>query len=57
MKIDFKYLVEELGFKNLKLLKEKGTYPYECMNSFEMFNEEKLRARKYFYSSFSKMEK
>ena len=26
---DFKYLVEEFGFKNLKLLKQKGAYPYE----------------------------
>ena len=48
---DFKYLVEELGSKNLELLKQKGAYPYEYMNSFERFNEEKLPARKYFYSS------
>ena len=48
---DFKYLVEEFGFKNLELLKEKGAYPYEYMNSFEKFNEEKLPAKKYFYSS------
>ena len=48
---DFKYLVEEFGSKNLELLKEKGAYPYEYMNSFEKFNEEKLPAKKYFYSS------
>ena len=54
---DFKYLLEEFGSKNLELLKEKGTYPYEYMNSFEKFNEEKLPfffflpAKKYFYSS------
>ena len=48
---DFKYLVEEFGFKNLRLLKQKGAYPYEYMNSFERFNEKKLPARKYFYSS------
>ena len=48
---DFKYLVEEFGSKNLKLLKQKDAYLYECMNSFERFNEEKLPARKYFYSS------
>ena len=47
---DFKYLVEEFGSKNLELLKQKGTYPYEYMNSFERFNEERLPARKYFYS-------
>ena len=38
---DLKYLVEEFGSKNLKLLKQKGAYPYECINSFERFNEEK----------------
>ena len=38
---DFKYLVEEFGSKNLKLLKQKGAYPYECINSFERFNAEK----------------
>ena len=48
---DFKYLVEEFGSKNLELLKQKGAYPYEYMNSFERFNEKKLPARKYFYSS------
>ena len=32
-------------------MKQKGDYPYEYMNSFERFNEEKLPARKYFYSS------
>ena len=47
----FKYLVEEFVSKNLELLKLKGAYPYQYMNSFERFNEEKLRARKYFYSS------
>ena len=53
---DFKYLVEEFGFENLGLLKQKGNYPYKYMNSFERFNEEKLPARKHFYSS-KKMEK
>ena len=35
----FKYLVEEFGYKNLELLRQKGAYPYEYMNSFERFNE------------------
>ena len=48
---DFKYLIEEFGSKNLELLKQKGVYPYEYMNSFERFNEEKLPAKKCFYSS------
>ena len=26
---DFKYLVEEFGFKNLELLKQKDDYPYK----------------------------
>ena len=48
---DFRYLVEEFGSKNLELLKQKGACPYEYMNSFEKFNEKKLSARKYFFSS------
>ena len=51
---DFKYLVEEFSSENLELLKQKGAYPYEYMNSFERFNEEKLPARKYFFSSTKK---
>ena len=51
---DFKYLVEEFGSKNLELLKQKGVYPYEYMNSFERFNEEKLPVRKNFFSSINK---
>ena len=54
---DFKYLVEEFGSKNLELLKQKDAYPYEYMNSFERFNEEKLPARKYFFSSIKKKKK
>ena len=38
---DFKYLVEEFGSKNLELLKQKGAYPYEYMNSFGRFKEKK----------------
>ena len=48
---DFKYLVKEFGSKNLKILKQKGAYPYECINSFKRFNEEKLCARRYFFNS------
>ena len=51
---DFKYLVNEFGFDNLKIVKQKGAYPYEYMNSFKRFNEEKLCARKYFFSSTKK---
>ena len=48
---DFKYLVEEFDSENFELLKQRGNYPYEYMNSFQRFNETKLPARKYFYSS------
>ena len=48
---DFKYLTEEFGSKNLKLLKQKDAYPYEYMDSFKRFNEEKLPDKKCFYSS------
>ena len=49
---DFKYLVEEFGSENLKILKRY--YPYEYMNNFERLNEEKLPPRKYFFSSAKK---
>ena len=44
-------MVEEFCSKNLKLSKQKGDYPDEYMNSFKRFSEQKVRARKYFYSS------
>ena len=48
---DFKYLTEEFGSKNLELLKKKGAYPYQYMDSFKRFGEEKLPDKKCFYSS------
>ena len=48
---DFKYLTEEFGSKNLELLKQKGAYPYEYMDNFKRFSEEKLPDKKCFYSS------
>ena len=45
---DFKYLTEEFGSKNLELLKQKGAYPYEYMNSFKRFSEEKLLGKNVF---------
>ena len=48
---DFKYLVKEFGTENLKILKQKGAYLNKYMNSFKRFNEDKLCARKYLYSS------
>ena len=46
--IDFKYLVKEFGSENLELLNQKDAYPYEYMNSFEKFHQEKLPAKKMF---------
>ena len=51
---DFQYLVEDFDSENLELLKQKGAYPYEYMISFEKFHEERLPARKHFFSSIKK---
>ena len=51
---DFKYLVKEFGSENVEILKQKGACPYEYMDSYKRFNEEKLCARKYFFSSTKK---
>ena len=48
---DFKYLTEQFGLKNLELLKQKDAYPYEYMDSFKRFSEEKLPDKLCFYSS------
>ena len=48
---DFKYLAKEFDFKNLELLKQKGAYPYEYMDSFKRFNEEKSSDKECFHSS------
>ena len=48
---DFKYLVKKSRSENLELVKQKGDYLYEYMNSLERFNEEILPARRFFYSS------
>ena len=39
---NFKYFSEEFSGKFLELVKGKGVYPYEYMNSFKMFSEDKL---------------
>ena len=48
---DFKYLSEEFGNEKLKSVKEKGIYPYEYMNSFKNFRENKLPDKDKFFSS------
>ena len=47
---DFKHLTEEFCSKNLELLKQKGAYPYNYMDSLKRFGEEKLLDRECFYS-------
>ena len=39
---DFNYLSQEFTGKQLKLVKQKGVYPYEYIYSFEKFSEDKL---------------
>ena len=48
---DFKYLSEEFSGAFLKLVKEKGVYPYEYMDSFKKFSENKLSDKSNFFSS------
>ena len=48
---DFKYLSEEFRGEFLELVKQKGVYPYEYMNSFKEFSENKLPDRFKFFSS------
>ena len=48
---DLKYLTKEFGSKNLELLKQKDAYPYEYVDNFKRFSEEKLPDKECFYSS------
>ena len=48
---DFKYLSEEFSSDLLKLVKQKGVYPYEYTDSFEKFSENKLPDKCNFFSS------
>ena len=48
------YLTKEFGSKNLELLKQKDADPYEYMDNFKRFSEEKLPDKKYFYRSVKK---
>ena len=48
---DFKYLSEEFSGYLLELVKQKRVYPYEHMDSFKNFSEDKLPDRCEFYSS------
>ena len=48
---DFVCLSEEFSGKFLKLVKQKGVFPYEYMDSFEKFFEDKLPDKCGFFSS------
>ena len=48
---DFKYLSEEFSGEQLRLVKEKRIYPYQYMNSFKKFKEDKLPNKSKFFSS------
>ena len=45
------YLTKEFRSKDLELLKQKGAYPFDYMDSFKRFSEEILPDRECFYSS------
>ena len=47
----FKCLPEEFSDEFLKLVKQKGVYPYEYMDSFKKFSQDKLPDRCKFFSS------
>ena len=51
---DFKYLTHEIGSKNLELLKKNDAYPYEYMDSFKRYSEEKLPDKKIFLQIFER---
>ena len=48
---DSKYMSEEFIGEFLRLVKQKGVYPYEYMGSFKKFSEDKLPDRCKFFSS------
>ena len=48
---DFKHLSQELSGDLLELVRQKGVYPYEYMDSFKKFFSEKLPNKCRFFSS------
>ena len=48
---DFKYLSIEFNGELLELVKEKGVYPFEYMDSFKKISEDKLPDKSIFFSS------
>ena len=48
---DFKYLSEEFSGEFLRLVKQKGVYPYQYMDSFDKFSKDNLPDKHKFFSS------
>ena len=48
---DFEYLSRVFKGEQLDLIKQKGVYRYEHMNSFKRFKEVKLPGKDYFFNS------
>ena len=48
---DFKYLSQEFSCDLLQLVKQRVVYPYEYMNSFKKFSEDKLSDGSKLFSS------
>ena len=46
----FKYIDEEFQGEQLNLMKQKGVYPYDHMDSFQKFEETELPTQEQFYS-------
>ena len=46
----FKYTKQEFEKEQFNLMKQKGIYPYDHMDSFDRFNETKLPVQQDFYS-------
>ena len=49
----FKYASKEFNEDEMKLMKQKGVYPYNYMDSFKRFEETELPAKEEFYSILS----
>ena len=47
---DLKYTSQEFQDEKLELMKRKGVYPYDYMNSFDKFDDRNLPSKKEFYS-------
>ena len=46
----FKYIIQGLQDEILALMKQKGVYPYDYMDTFEKFNDKQLPPKEEVYS-------